>query len=826
MIKRITIALLAISMLLSCACNTSGNTGDGDNFADKNIASLFLDAVRNGEYVEAYSFMSSKFTVPENDDGTDNASFISVSDFEQRYKTVFDLIGVNDFTYELKEDTVDGTKKTVNYTLTYDTEYADKLTFDFQMNAVAERGAWKVVWSTTLILPDLTENDTLVRARLRAKRGDITAQGKSIASTVNLVSVYIVPSEVIGRDNLIEYIMNNEEIDKAAAELRLNAYTNDYELLYYAAPERFDALSELLQALLEVDTSGVSPNFTDNPVSEPNADQTLKPDVSQSLHPDAAQTDEPDATETPKPAPTKTPEQMEAEAVEKAFNSLFNDFMLIEQYYPGELSIETIEALEAIEGVHIDTSNYGTARYYPYGNLLAHTLGYVGYANADEVEKYNEGRLPSEGLYTEDSIVGKSGIEQIYETELRGKDGYYFFIRSSDGTNKKTLYRKEQEDGLDIQLTVDLELQLRTEEMLDLVMFGEDTAGAVIVMNPKTGAVEAIASYPSFDLNEFTTGISSEAYNELLEKENTPLYNRTIQGLYPPGSTFKAFTAAAALDLHVMDRDYIFNGTIVDDYWTPTGYGAWHWPAIKRTRVFHRTEPMNMTNSMLHSDNIYFANAALKIGAENFINYLDAMGMDSSIPFELSVRKAQLLNKGMVMNYKLLADSGYGQGEVLVTPLQLAAMFCAFCNDGDIPMPYLTDAYYRTNGVDYECVYKNEPETWLENVISDSAIGTIIPMLQGVVDPEKNGTGRSLRVTNCDVAGKTGSAEIGSDKSRIISWFAGFRLNVDEADERVVIVMLEIPDTSDYTSLKFQIARELLEFDDSVDPNLPPEEDA
>ncbi len=97
-------------------------------------------------------------------------------------------------------------------------------------------------------------------------------------------------------------------------------------------------------------------------------------------------------------------------------------------------------------------------------------------------------------------------------------------------------------------------------------------------------------------------------------------------------------------------------------------------------------------------------------------------------------------------------------------------------------------------------------------------------MLQGVVDPTKNGTGRSLRVTNVDVAAKTGSAEVGANKERIISWFAGFRLNVDTEDERVVIVMLDVPDDSRYTSLKFQIARELLKFDDTPDPNAAPQD--
>ena len=233
----------------------------------------------------------------------------------------------------------------------------------------------------------------------------------------------------------------------------------------------------------------------------------------------------------------------------------------------------------------------------------------------------------------------------------------------------------------------------------------------------------------------------------------------------------------------------------------------------------NRLLPLNMTNCMLHSDNIYFANAALMIGAEKFVTYLDNFGMDQALPFELSVARSQVIGNMADMNYKMLADTGYGQGQVLVTPLQLATMYCALCNGGDLPTPRITSGFYRTNGIKYECVESTEYTTWIENAVSDQTINTLIPMLQAVVDPTGRGTGRSLRVTNVDVAGKTGSAEIGGDKSRIISWFAGFRLNIDVEDERVVVVMLDVPDVSPYTTLKFQIARELLKLAEPFDPN-------
>ena len=610
--------------------------------------------------------------------------------------------------------------------------------------------------------------DTFDRAALAAERGDIVSHGAVVATNVRLVTVYALLSEIAPKNVLTDEIMQeNAGMSEQDAEKEADRLYSDAEYLNTRFSAEFDAAAAEIAAVLGLDAAELRTKFGKNT----------------------------------------------------------NEFITVYQAMPDEVTVEQQERLNAVNGVHVDTEHYGSKRYYPYGSLLAHTLGYISFATWEEIQTYNEGRDPNDGLYTTDSKVGKSGIEKLYERELRGKDGYYFFIRGTDGAVKKVIYRKDKVDGSDVMLTIDFKLQQRTEELLDLVLFGTDTAGAVVVMNPKTGEVNAIASNPSYDLNRFIKGMSGDEYKALEEQENEPLRNRATRELYPPGSTFKAFTAAAALDTGTVNENYVFTGYIDNDYWKPTGYGEWPWPRIKRTRVYHRTEPMNMTNCMLHSDNIYFADVALKIGQEKFIAYFnEKLGMDKSLPYELGAARSQLYSRGSVMDNKMLADSGYGQGQVLVTPLQLAAMFSAFANNGDMPTPRITDGLYITDGVEYKCIRKSEYSVWMEDAISTNAINKIIPMLQGVVDPNKNGTGRSLRVTNVDVAAKTGSAEIGKDKTRMYSWFAGFRLNVVQEDERVVIVMLDVPDSGAYSSLKFQIARELLKLDDTPDPNAPPAE--
>ncbi len=512
-----------------------------------------------------------------------------------------------------------------------------------------------------------------------------------------------------------------------------------------------------------------------------------------------------------------TPDKVSA-ALEKAYD----DVAVIRQYYSDELSDSVKEQLLSIPGVGIDYGNYGTNREYPFGSLLAHLIGYVGSVPNEngealkaELAALNEGRSEEDGLYTADSIVGRLGLEKQYEKELRGKDGELAYICTSDGTNRKTIYKRAAENGVDVVLTIDIALQQRLEEVTKLVLFGDTTAGAVIVINPKTGALQAMCSYPSYDLNLFTRGISLSDYSALLNDPAKPLINRTTQGLYPPGSTMKAFTAAAGLDLNVLDAGYAFDESqIEDDYWKPEDYGDWIWTRIKRTHIkYPISGPLNMRKAIIHSDNIYFANCALMTGWDSFMGYMQGVGFTEAIPFDIGVATPQLHNEGTDKTYKLLADSGYGQGEILVTPLQLASMFSALANGGDIMTPYVVQGLYRDQGILSKEVFGHIVSAWKTGVISSGAIATLTPMLEDVVDKDINGTGRSLRVKGCTVAAKTGTAEIGNDKSREISWFAGYRVGVDDADERLVLVMLEIPAEEAYLQLKFDIARALLEME-------------
>ena len=501
---------------------------------------------------------------------------------------------------------------------------------------------------------------------------------------------------------------------------------------------------------------------------------------------------------------------MSIEAVEKKLKNVYGDFAILKQLYPDELTQSLEEQLLLIPGVSIDKSNFGTLRYYPKKSTLAHIIGYVGAASAEDLKTLT-GSEKGNDVYNLDSRIGKSGLESIYEKQLRGVDGYYVYISASDGLNKKTLYEQKAENGLDVQLTLNPELQERAEVLLKYSLFGEDTAGAVVVLNPRTGKIEAMASYPSFDLNLFARGIPEAEWQKLSTQKNAPLFNRLTRGLYPPGSIFKPYTAAVALESGAMSPDSAFpmnKETIEEDKWLPSDrgeFGPWGYAAITRVHLDHRhSPPLNMHSGMIDSDNIYFSYAALKTGVDAFVRFMENAGYAESVPFDTAVLPAQLKNEKSEWSPMLLAESSFGQGEVLVTPLQAACLFSAFANDGSIETPYLVDGVYRTEGAEYVAVTRHENSVWKANVVKKSTVDTLTPMLEDVIE---SGTGYWLRLDN--IAGKTGTAQIGNDRRKEINWFVGYRLRTNE--DRLVLVMLEVPaNAKAFSMTKFDIARELL----------------
>lgn len=702
--KRVALLLCLIFTLtpLLSACQTM--TGE-------ECCAAFLEHIIAGEYEQAYEYLSASV---KNDTEEEKNKRITKEAFVKRYNAIFDVLQIDDISYNITDVQEGDLISVISYELRYHSTLAGTMEYNFRMGVMREEGAWKVKWKPSLIFPDMEWGDAVRVATLNAVRGEIIADAIPLAQNVHAVSVTVMPSKL----ETPELTVGN------------------------------------LAALLN----------------------------------------------------------MSRESIQKKLDNAYNDFVILKQFYPDQLDELTQEQLLTLPGVGIDTRNYGILRYYPEGSMLAHIVGYVGYANESDIEFFEKRSPGAKDIYTTDSRVGKLGLERYYEEKLRGEDGERIFIADSQGGTRAVLYDKPARDGADIQLTINYDLQSRVEELLSFVLYGDNTAGAVVVIDPSTGAIEAMASYPAYDLNKFTRGITQEDYQALLNQPNTPLFNRLTQGLYPPGSIFKPFTAAMALENNVMDTEFVFDGEIVDDKWRPTEFGSWEGPAITRTTMRNRTEPLNMHNAIINSDNIYFAYTALKTGKDIFMTFAKHIGLGEQFPFDLPVAMSQLYSDDDDFNLLRLADSGYGQGQMLVTPVQMATTFSAFANGGNAMLPHLINGLYDASDRDYACIDRWDPSVWKSSVVKPETLATLEPMLEHVVSREYNGTGRKLNVSSCTIAGKTGTAEVGDDKSREISWFVGFRTCAEgeEVSPRLVLVMLEVPVGDAYSSLKFDIARELL----------------
>ncbi|SET91993.1 penicillin-binding transpeptidase domain-containing protein [Lacrimispora sphenoides] len=398
------------------------------------------------------------------------------------------------------------------------------------------------------------------------------------------------------------------------------------------------------------------------------------------------------------------------------------------------------DELLAVPGVLITDTE---VRYYPLGESGAHLVGYVQNVTAEDLEKH-----PGED-YLSDSVIGRNGMEALFEKELKGTNGRTITITDSGGTVKKTLAAKPRVDGKDITLTIDSNLQ---DEIYQA--FKEDKS-CTVAMNPFTGEVLALVSTPSYDDNDFILGMSEEKWASLNEDERKPMFNRFRQR-FAPGSSFKPITGAIGLTTGAIDPNEDF-GREGLSWRKDESWGNYY------VTTLHDYSPAILENAFIYSDNIYFAKAALKIGYDDFMSGLDKLGFNQEIPFDISVTKSQYSNTERIETEVQLADSGYGQGQMLVNPIHLASLYTMFANHGNVIKPYLQ--------------YKAEPkpEVWLPGASSPEIADRIQTALGKVISSE-HGTGHAAYRNDIELAGKTGTAEIKASKDdrtgTELGWFA------------------------------------------------------
>lgn len=391
-------------------------------------------------------------------------------------------------------------------------------------------------------------------------------------------------------------------------------------------------------------------------------------------------------------------------------------------------------------GVNIETQ---MTRYYPHGELFAHVIGYVGRINDKELKNINK------DLYAGTNLIGKIGVEKYYEDLLHGLPGNESVEADAHGNVLRHLGRKDPIRGNDLYLSLDYGLQVVASEQL------ADRRGAIVAMDPRTGEILALVSSPSFNPNLFVTGISSKDYSALRDNLDQPLYNRAVQGTYPPGSTIKPMFGLGGLHYNLVDwstaiSDPGYFSLPGDSHrfrdWRKSGHGS-----------------VNLHKAQVVSCDTYYYILAYRMGIDRMNTWMrqfgfgektgvdlpsESTGLYPSQEWKLRTRKTKWL-KGETISVSI------GQGAFTATPLQLAMATAITSNEGQHVVPHVlreskgTKPYTVHNAPDGKIIFNGKPEDWVK-------------MRDAMVDVIETGTGRRIRTPMYKIAGKTGTAQVKS----------------------------------------------------------------
>lgn len=404
-------------------------------------------------------------------------------------------------------------------------------------------------------------------------------------------------------------------------------------------------------------------------------------------------------------------------------------------------------------------------RVYPGGIAAGLLTGYIGPITAEELERH-----PDQGYTAHDSI-GKMGLELALESRLRGeRGGEIYIVDAATEQVKKEIARKNAVNGDNIKLTVDLSAQWKIYNEM------KEDAGSAAALDPRTGEILALVSTPSFDPNLLVTYVPDDIRAGWNETDKNPFLNR-FRSAYAPGSVFKLVTAAVGLKEGTLDPDEAI--PISGRRWQPdAGWGGYH-----ITRVKDPGSPVDLDDAILYSDNIYFAMQALRAGAAAFERGASAFGIGEALPIEYPFNRTQLANQGLARE-TLLADTGYGQGEILVSTLNMALIYSTLANEGNLLTPVLE--------IHGDTV---EPRIWHEQAVAAEDV-TLLKnaFIQTIENPA--GTGYTQPASRHRLLGKTGTAELKSgpddEDAEENGWFIAMNTDLP----RLVIAMM-IEDVKD-----------------------------
>lgn len=410
-----------------------------------------------------------------------------------------------------------------------------------------------------------------------------------------------------------------------------------------------------------------------------------------------------------------------------------------------------------IDYPYLQVQTYSKRRYL-YDSTASHSIGYVKKISEKEYEK-----LKDEG-YSPRDIIGKDGLERTYDKELQGEDGYeYIEVNAFNRVQRRVAEEKIPVPGKNLYMTLDMELQEYMEEQ-----FKEDKrVGAFIAMDPKTGELITMVSYPTYSLNMFSSQILNEDWQKIINDPGRPLTNKTIAGEYPPGSVFKVVSAISFLENGIDPKE---------KYLDRNGYyeiGKWRWRAWKAGGHGY----VDMKKSIVESANPYYYRLADQIGHKPIVETAHIFGLGEKTGIDIPGEKRGIL-PDVEWKKKVIGSGWYkgdtillsiGQGYLTVTPLQIAVLYAAIANKGYTYSPHLAKSLVDFSGEKVEEVLgkkheiKNFPKKYYD-ILNDALIATVA---------QNNGTTKILRRKDITVAAKSGSAQNAHSKTTH-AWVAGY----------------------------------------------------
>ncbi len=428
---------------------------------------------------------------------------------------------------------------------------------------------------------------------------------------------------------------------------------------------------------------------------------------------------------------------------------------------------DLLDKLFQVNGV---TNKEVTGRVYPAGKATAHLVGYVGKVTAENLEEVEP------GTYGPNDVIGKRGLEQLYEKQLRGEQGAQITI-TKDGEEETLLAEKPVKNGENVTVTIDVNVQEKIYKSFD------GDAGTATAINPKTGETLALVSSPSFDPNDMLYGTSDSMWKDLQEDEKKPLLNR-FSATFAPGSVIKPITGAIGLN----------NGTIkpgegikIEGLDWSNGKG---WGDYQVHRVSESNGPVDLTDALVRSDNIFFAMKAVEMGSEAYVKGLKQFGLSEKMPYEYPIAASTISSNGKLEDEVLLANSSYGQGELEMSSLHLATAYTTFLNGGSMLKPTLLTS-------------EDKGQFWKKDLITKDQANHIQEALRKVV--EKGTASKYAKNAEFPVSGKTGTAELkltnegGGEEN---GWFVGYPTETPDILIAMMVQQTQDRGGSGYTTKK------------------------